>query len=243
VAKIRDERLGFLEKATNTIAGLSQFGFQPHLVNHGEAEIGFEIPRSIFEDAFGGFIDELTATKFIVETAALIETGKPSGATVSQLSTSDPLVILGMDPRIIAMVGAFVTWALHTWKQVEEIRAIRKKSQEAGLDDIAKQLDAKIEETISTEIAKKTSELLESVKKRDKELENRTNRALRMLLERIERGFTVHIRLPPRRDDDVDSDGDAVLSGQLNDLRDDLTFPKPSGKPILQLTKSEPEER
>lgn len=78
----------------------------------GEAEVSFLMPRSIFDNSFEGLIDELEELKFIVRTFSEISTGGIEEVTVGQISTSDPLFSLGMNPETVLLLGAAVSWAL-----------------------------------------------------------------------------------------------------------------------------------
>jgi len=244
VAKnIQNVRASFIETLGSVEDGLHSFGFSAIDLEPGDAEIGFEIPREIFENQLAGFIDEMRVVKFISDTASLLETGQRSSVELEQLSTSDPLIILGMDPKIVAMIGGFVTWALHTWKQAEEIRSIRRQVAETNdLKDIEELLEKRVEEVVRRRIEEKTEEITSIAQKsEDAEIVNMTSRTLRMMLERVERGYKVHLRLPPPPqilDDNMAVD-EAEDMERLYQVQSELSFPDVKEKPILALSKPE----
>ncbi len=179
-------------------------------------------------------------TKFVVDSASLIVSGRASVVNLGQLSTSDPLVTLLLDPKIVMMIGGFVTWALNTWKQIEEIRSLRSKSaKKNGLDEITALLEKKVKERIDIEIEKHATELVSSQKaKGDHELTRRIERTLRMLLQRVERGYHVYIMLPDKPEDEKierSKEEDSLFS-KLFDLQHSLQFPPANEDPMLALT-------
>jgi len=219
VTSVSERRKKFVENLRTVSESLRSLGISGTTTSEKDPEIGFEIPRSIFENELSGFVDEIRVTKFIVDAASMTVTGQRERITVEQLSTSDPLLILGVDPRVIAMVGGFVTWALHTWKQAEEIRLLKKKAKELpDMDEISEKLEQKIEESINSAIEKEVTKLLTKYRKKSKrEIEQLLRRALRLILERLERGMkgecpifcvsVIWFMLPERSKDDDDFQG------------------------------------
>lgn len=240
---IQIERKSIVAALETAESSLTILGFEAEPIEEGRAEIGFQIPRDIFNNEFDDFIKELKIAKFIVDSASLLEKGEVSEIELGQISSSDPMLILGIDPKVIGAIGAFVTWALHTWKQAEEIRQIRIKTANLPeLDDITATLDARVQELVSKRIEEHAAELVAAKKtKDDKELIGRLERTLRLVVERVERGYKVHLRLPAY-DPDEEKVEEKYGNIDLYELRENLSFPEPPEKPILQLTKAEDNE-
>ncbi|MEG3146793.1 hypothetical protein U1839_19245 [Sphingomonas sp. RT2P30] len=239
IQEIVNSRNGLLDDLRATKALSERLAWATD-VNHDKiAELGFTIPRNIFENRFDNFIKELEFLKRFV--SSVYETLGEDGSDieVSSLSTTDPLILLGVSFFVAKRVGQTVTWALSSWKSVEEIREIRSRA--AGLKsfseaEIGKIFDGKIKDQISAEIKAEAARLVSGMKEKERknELESAFNIYLRQLLERIERGMTVEIRLlqAPEGKEDATEEEKAAFSS----ISETLSFPKPSGDPVLALT-------
>ncbi len=122
VQEFLTERQAYVHLITQLRDSLEGLGIKAIALKPGEAEIGFILPRRLFNNEFDNLIDELKELDFILRAFSELAVGTAEIITVSQISTSDPLFSLGMNPKTIAAIAAAITWALNTWKQVEEIR-------------------------------------------------------------------------------------------------------------------------
>lgn len=148
------------------------------------------------------------------------------------------------------MIGASVTWAIHTWKQVADIKDIRSKSSKIPTftEEDLKFFDTKIKKSIEEATESKVQELLGSTHKKDgRELPERKihiNWALTHLLALVERGLKVEIRLlsPPPREGEGEGEG-VKISQAFSDLEKtipELVFPRVEGPPVLDLPPPDP---
>jgi hypothetical protein len=156
VQNLVNERQNFLTQIGQVAQGLSFLGIKHDQLREGEAEIGFLIPRGLFENHLAELIKELGTVNRIIRAFSEAALGASEAVEVRQISTSDPLFFFGINPLTIAAIGAAVTWALATWKSVEEIRKVRAETAKIPAftpDDIKKIFDSKIKETISTAVA------------------------------------------------------------------------------------------
>jgi hypothetical protein len=162
------------------------------------------LPRSLFHNDFEKLIDELEELDFILRAFSELATGSVETIEVHQISTSDPQFFFGLSPVTIAAIGTAITWALNTWKQVEDVRKVRAETRklsafsEKEVDDI---FDRKIKSIMGTSIDAETKRLLADTGTRGGrvyEQGEHLKRALESILARVERGMTVEIRaLPP----------------------------------------------
>ncbi len=173
-------------------------------LEEGTAEIGFLIPRELFEDEFDQFIKQLAVINRIIREFSEAATGSAQEIKVRQISSSDPLLFLGLDPITIGMIGATITWALDVWKRVSEIRGLRVTASKIPTfkEPDLKFFDDKIKTTVAAEIETKAKELQGLAKDKDARTsgERRTHITwvLKTLLALVERGLKVEIRsLPP----------------------------------------------
>lgn len=163
IQEIVNSRNGLLDDFRATKALSERLGWTTD-VNHDKiAELGFTIPRNIFDNRFDNFIKELDFLKRFV--SSVYETLGEDGSdiAVSSLSTTDPLILLGVSFFVAKRVGQTVTWALNSWKSVEEIKEIRSRA--AGLKsfsqaEIEKVFDGKIRDQITAEIKAEAARLV-----------------------------------------------------------------------------------
>lgn len=233
VQQLVDRRAQWQEHLSELKASLDAFGVGYEQPEFPSSEVGFLIPRDIFKNNYAQFIKESEVVKFIVDSASLVATGSAQEIKLSELATSDPYIVLGLDFRVVAAIGAFVTWSLSTWKQVLEVRELRNKAKQIpAAAEFADQLEGKINELIDFRVKEEVSRLMQENSRKGADLEARLARALHMLLERVERGYQVDLKLPPPVKDDPNEE----LLKPLRVLRNQMLFPEVNESPVLKLT-------
>lgn len=245
-----DEREAYLTQIRQLQTSLSSIGIKVINLNPGEAEIGFLLPRDLFENDFSHLIKELDVIRKIMRTFSEVATGSAEPIEVRQISTSDPLFFFGLDPATIALIGGAITWALHTWKQVEEIRQLRAKTSEIESlkgSAIEKKFDEHIHLEVQKAVDHKTAELLKGVANnggRKNEQETQIRWALESIISRVERGMKVEIRLLPPPKPKVAEGEEPPQSppvyDDLSTISKQLVFPALEGEPLLALPPSDP---
>ena len=220
-----------------------QVAIEPPAATEGTAEIGFLIPRNLFQNELGPLLKELGVINRILRAFSEAATGASQPIVVRDISTTDPLFFFGLDPVTIATLGGVVAWALSQWKKVEEIRKLRSETQKNNLfveDEIKAFFDSKIESMIKKAVEDKVQEIVSNLSgtPRLNEQRNDLRWALESLLARIERGMTVEVRvLPPK-----ESDGgpQAKAFADIKQAIPQLVFPTPETTPVLRLPPAEP---
>ena len=257
--KIISERAEYLNGLRQVTAGFDSLGLEEEEIDSDEAEIGFKVPRVLFENILDGLISELRAINLIIQAFSENVTGKKPIIEVKSISTSDPTFFFSTDIATIISIGTAITWCLNTWKQLEEIRRIRSETRKLNLhseEEIKTLFDDKIAQRIDDRIEEKLTELAGEKKQtagRAQEVRNGLSLALRSLLARIERGMTVEIRFlpaPQAEEDDDEAEDQALVDPlasvreQLDSIVSQLNFPAPSQAPLLQVpSQSEPPSR
>lgn len=250
VGQFLAERQSYLSEINQLRDNLEKIGIVVSELEEGTAEIGFLIPRELFEDEFDQFIKQLAVINRIIREFSEAATGSAQEIKVRQISSSDPLLFLGLDPITIGMIGATITWALDLWKRVKEIRGLRVTAskipefKEAEL----KFFDDKIKTTIAAEIKTKAKELQGLAKDNDsrtpEERHTHITWVLETLLALVERGLKVEIRSlppPPMPEDAEDPEAAIRLAfKKLNETIPQLVFPEVEGSPVLELPPPEP---
>lgn len=213
-----------------------------------EAEVGFLIPRSLFENEFDGLLGELRyLRRFLAHLSELNDTSM-ADVKLSSLSTTDPWFVLGVGSVLAIKVGVLTAWGLDQWKKVEEIRKIRAETAKLAsfsAEEVEAIFGNKIREEIERGIEAKTVELVAGVKPkgRQNELSNALRKDLSEFLGRLERGLRVEVRLIGGSDaQDADEGSEEAAEDTLRTLSSSLVFPQPSQNPVLQITHLPPEK-
>ena len=238
-----NERTEVFSRLAEMKQALEYFAFGYTETERGQAEVGFQIPRGLFDNNLDGFIEELRDIRRMIEFFSEAALGRYEPVRVSSISTTDPLVFLVMAMLTAKYLAGSVTWALNVWRSVEEIRNIR--AQTAKLKSFTpEEVEAIFEPKITAEIAAKTElkvkELIDNgaaPKDREGELAGRLTWALETLLAKTERGMTIEVRPPPppiAENEEANEGADKDTTRQeLLDIQKQLVFPEASQDPIL----------
>jgi hypothetical protein len=132
IQELLTQRQNYLNQITHLRDSLKAVGVEAVGLKEGEAEIGFLLPRSLFNNDFESLIDELEELDFILRAFSELALGTVEKIEVHQISTSDPQFFFGMSAVTIAAIGTAITWALSTWKQVEDVRRVRAETRKPG---------------------------------------------------------------------------------------------------------------
>ncbi len=248
VSQLVGERQNYLDTIRNLQGCLQAIGITAPVPQPGEAEIGFKIPRPLFENILDGLLRELREERFIIRCFSEAATGSAESIVVRQISTSSPLFFFCLTAMTVASLAKAARWALDTWKAVEEIRHLRAQTQQIRMPretDIRELFEKAINEKIETAIDGKVKELLPNQDEpRHKELANHLSIALRSMLARIERGLSIEIRYVPTLPSEsvaASSDKAASAFAALGDTVPTLIFPPATADPILKLPQQAPE--
>ncbi len=163
VNELISQRAEFISNVRSVLAGLQKFKLDSTELSEGESDVGFELPRSLFDNKFSLLIGELRAIQRVLRVLSEAKTGSVSEIEVHDISTSDPIFFLGLDPLTLGMVGAAVAWALSQWKKVEEIRKVRtetKKLKSYSSAEISEFFDEKIETIVHAAVVEEAKLLL-----------------------------------------------------------------------------------
>ncbi|WP_439613284.1 hypothetical protein [Reyranella sp.] len=252
ISAIRDKRVEYLAILKSLRQNLQAIGIKSSTLEVEGAEIGILLPRSLFDNHFKELIDQLGTINRIFRIFSEVVTGEVEPVEVRQISTSDPVFAFGMSIATIAAIGKAITWALATWKTVEEIRKLRREAQNIpamSKERIDQMFGETIREAIDKAIASHVAELVPAIPGEDvRRNEQRIGMewALKSILSRIERGMTVEVRfLPPPQPAADAAPVELEKAAQfttLSEIAAQLTFPQAQPDPILQLPPPSPPE-
>jgi len=254
IAQLIGEREPFIRNIEALRNSLTALKLTTKPLAPGEAEIGFLLPRSLFQNHLDHFIDQLRVINRIIRLFSELVTGKVEPIIVHQISSSDPLLFFGLNPVTIAEIGGAVTWALATWKQVLDIKklyndAVKMKLSDKFTGGLEQEINNRIETGINEKIKELESKLAPAFKEnqeRKNELINGLRWALQSIFARIERGMSVEIRFvpPPQPITKPDSkEKPAAIQPvfiELDSVSHKLDFPVPLPNPVLALPGNEP---
>jgi len=248
IKTIRRERQAFIDRVIKTEEGIDSFVPYTTGLNPGDAAIGFELPRSLFDNEFKDFISELRTLHRIVRVFAEVETGSAPEIKLGTISSSDPLIFLQTPPVVVASIAGSIAWLLTQWKKLEEIRKLRAETAKLGQfnkEELAEFFDKKITERLDAAVDTKVTELLAKEKLdggRRAELESELSWALKALFARVERGMRVEVKvqLLPDSDESVSEEKskEKEILNHVHSLSEELSFPIIDGEPILALPRT-----
>jgi hypothetical protein len=247
---IQSQRSEYITHLTSLRDALKAVGIQENTLQPGSAELGVLLPRPLFHNELAGLISELSVLNQILRLFSEVITGTIEPVEIRQISTTDPIFGFGLSLGVIIAVGKTVTWALATWKTIEEIRKLRHETQKNDAfseQEVRDFFDTKIEKSIEKAIKEKAVEMVPVTTSdvgRKQELHAGMEWALRSILTRIERGMTVEVRFlpPPAPKEGADPLPEEQVQqfSEINSIVPQLKFPATSDAPILALPPPEP---
>lgn len=246
ITKFSEERKQFVATLIASIGNLKKLGITEYHVEIDEPEVGFEIPRDIFNNELPEFRKELLQIQLIVKSVQRLHGLDSAPIQISTISTTDPLIYIQVVWPVLVTIGGLITWTLDTLERGIRIKSAWDQTNSAGLIDkakIEKFFKPEIEAAVSAAIdAKITTLLTEHSKKSDKELKALLNTVLKALLSRVERGMRVDLRfsLPPAEPEEGSGQDDAYadirpLATKAREIQARLKTKLISSEPILAL--------
>ena len=248
VAQQRSEYMKTLDSLTLSMKAL---GIDAYSVSLELPEIGFEIPRSIFDDKLNGFQKELRQLYVIVKTFQKLADEATDPIKVRTLSTTDPLILLGIGYLTLREIGRGVTWVLNTIDTVNNIKSAREQTANTGIseEDVDKFFAPRIDQAVAAAVKEKKIEILGAPNaKKHKELGAEIELALKMLLSRVERGMKVELRFlvppaAPEGDEEVDEYAELrLVAEELRVIQSEIKFKELQHVPVLSLEFSPEDE-
>lgn len=257
VSKIEEiiiEREEIFARISQAFDGIDFFDLDEEYINEGEAEIGFLLPRELFNNNLEKLIKELSIVNQIIRVFSEVSNGKVEEVEIHSISTSDPIFFFGISAGTIIAIGKTITWGLDTWKKIEEIRKIRAETREKigqKAVDAVSAFDKLIKDTIDSAIESKVQDVMSMVQAehtRRSEIEIHLKWAIESLLARIERGLTIEIRAIPKAESvDNSTELDEKAAGDFEELTSviipQLAFQPPQKAPLMQLPPEKPKEK
>lgn len=250
IAQILTERQEYLNVLAQISKDLQTVGFHENKMKPGDAEVGFLLPRLLFNNHLDELTKELGVINRIIRIFSEIATGGSEPVIVRQISTSDPLFFFCLQAGTVLAIGRAFNWALDVWKKIEEIRKVRaeiEKLQISNANEVTtaldKNIDSEIKESRDAEVNSRIMDLDKAVGRKQEQRAG-LEWALDSILARVERGMRVEIKfLPPEKSDTKDEDSEQQPDSTYSEIQTiipKLVFPSIAANPVLSLPPAEP---
>lgn len=248
VETLLNKRKEFIDTLKNARTNLDKLGITSENLKPGEAELGILIPRDLFHNNLEELNKELHNIIFILRAFYATSNITLERIEVFQISTSDPTFFLGIDVTVLVQIGSAVKWCIDvigTTLKIREVVDLAKgvnaspEAIELMTDGIKKEIDKRVGEKVAEVMAGYQGDNINKT-----HVEGSLERAMVMLLARVERGVTIDIKLiPPPKPAEGDQKAEATrqIFEQLKEISQKLEFPRIQGQPTLQLTSVESE--
>jgi len=253
ITRLHAELDGFHQAISQVIGGFEKLTIPNEDLSPGQAEAALLVPRAAVDNQLGDFGRELVRLDQTLGTFAELATGHRAGFAIKTVSSTDLTVFLDLAPEVGACLAIGVERIVALYKQLLEIRKLRKDLKAQGLaEPELAGIDKHAVEHMKNGIEPVVEELVEKFwKQRDKARKNELITALRFALNeianRIDHGYNIDVRAAPPPAADTASDPLAAATAEnlatIHRLSPGLKFLKTEGDPVLRLPESPPEER
>jgi len=228
------------------IAGLAVLQIGAEELEPGECELGVLVPRNAVQNRLGEFAKELATLNKMLGIFEELATGTRSGFPIRSISSSDLTVFLDLAPQVAACMAVAVERIVALYKQLLEIRGLRKQLSDQGVPAKALQgVDSHANGHMKKGIDVVAKEMIEQYaadteEGRRNELQTELHTALNQIANRIDKGYNIDVRVRAieEPEGDAEEDGTAPTREALAialEASKRLQFLKPSGDPILSL--------
>lgn len=240
-------RLQALKTALDQLAsGFAYFKIGSEKLDPGQCEIGILIPRAAVNNDLIPFAEELKELAFILNTFSEVATGNRDALPIKTISSSAFLVYLTAHPHFAAAVAIAIERTVSLYKQLLEIRKIRRDlknygvpdEQTEGIEQHANSLMKEGTEKVAVEIINTYYSGDDALRKN--ELTNFVRISLNKIAMKIDQGFNIEVRaeLLTKQTPENATDQDDIRT--IQSVSPAMQFLKLEGPPLLTL--SEPIE-
>ena len=244
IKRIRSE-VDLLSKAMEQLLdAFVKLGIDSEELDPGECELGLLIPRNAVKNKLESFASELTLLNKTFGTFSELATGSRPGFDIRTISSTDLTVFLELGPVVCACAAVAIERVVGLYKQLLEIRLLRKQLVEQGVTEKALQgVDSHANSHMKDGIDKVIADLIEKYaanhdEGRRNELRTELRHALNRIANRIDTGYNFEVRVQPIAKSDakegVKQEDLAALAVALQASKG-VQFLKSGGTPILSL--------
>jgi len=238
----------FIANSKALLASFQVFNISKEVLETGECEIGFIVPREEIKNDFHVYQKELQEFEFIINNYNEYVSGKKQKIELKAISSTDPMIYIGVITAVGASIAKTIDWIIDSYKKILEIRLLREQLKNAGVpEDKTKGIEDYANELMS----KKIDEMLEILRKeycgikngdRKNELENGLRISMNKIANRIDSGFNYEVRvgaLPKTEADETDDNEEQKNYDEIKRVESKLIFTNMLGSKILSLPEKE----
>ncbi len=249
IKSMQEELVNMHDAIDKIVSGFDYFDISAEQLEPGKCELGILVPRQAVKNKLNSFSKELSELDGIFGTFSELAIGKRPDFEIRSISSSELNVFLEIMPPVAVCLVIAVERIITTYKQLLEIRILRKKLREEGvpqnqLSGVSRHANSLMSKTID----KLTPELLDKYFKGDdnrrNELSNELRFSLRKIAKRIDKGYNIDIRIEPISDSEDKKIApkaaaeNARIVDTIRAAYDTLKFISLEGEPILSLPES-----
>ena len=253
IKKLQKDVTEFSNGVNSIVQGFSIMGLEKDELKENESEIGFLIPRELVSNDLAKLGNEIKEIVFILNTLTEFVSGKKESFKIKTISSSDFFITIAAETVLwIFVFSKAVEWLLDQYKKLLEIKNLHNELKEKG---IPKDKLKGIEEHANSLMEKAVEDIVEEIDKdyyggkdkpRRNELNNGLKIALNKLVNRIDKGYNIEIRINPPKtttnnEQTTEETEKLELYYKVKDLSDKIEFVKVTGEHILSLPESKKE--
>jgi hypothetical protein len=245
----------FKEGITSIIMGFKRLELEKEVLEPNHTEIGFLIPRTYLDNDLEKLGNEIHEITFILNQIAEYSTGQKQSFKIKSISSSDFLITINAETITwVLLFAKGVSWLLDQYKKLLEIRKSINDLKSKGvpdqcLSDIENHANKVMEDAVEKIIIEIDGEYFQSGDiKRKNELKNGIRIGFNKLINRIDKGYNIEIRVSPpthteepEKTEELKKQIDTYM--KMKDISTKLEYMQVSGKNILSLPETTIEEK
>lgn len=199
----------FDEKVRQIIEGFEELKIPYEELDPGEAEIGVLVPWTVIDSNLNGLQKELHQFDKALQTFGELAENNPKSPVIRSVGSSLLQMFIESTPGIVLCVAAAIERLCALYKQILDIKLVRKQLKEKSLPEAAAAiLEAHEQEIAEKEIEKIADDLIREFGKnrqeeRLNELRTALRTALRFFAAQLDAGVDMEVRSEPPRAKDV----------------------------------------
>jgi hypothetical protein len=246
IKKIATDFQKFQTAITSTLTGLGALGIEEEILEPGECELGYTIPRDFVENKLSELKNEIAELNFILNNISEAVTGEKQEYQVKTISSSEFLLYVVIGLQVANVLSKATERILNHYKQILEIKNLRNQLKATGVPDSkTKGIETHANGLMESEVKKIAKEVIkehyEGDNGRKNELENGLVISLNKLANRIDKGFNVEIRIEPlpepKEDEELNAEQQqkADLVQSISETAQNIEYIETQGESILEL--------
>lgn len=234
------------------VNGLEYFDVGEDVLTRNKCEVGVIVPRAYVDDNLRKFGSELIELEKLLLVFSELATGHREPTSIRQISSSELSVFLDYIPEIGACIAIAVERIVALYKQLLEIKKLKQdlitqhvpEEKLSGIDEYASSIVSPKLDELANELMEKYGDHLDPARKNEVSIEVR--HSLSKLANRIDRGFSIELRVAPpdknKNNNEVqnENEGRSAAIQQIMKSAANIQHLGQNGEPVLFLPENDP---